>query len=58
MANANKKSQHQYNYLQDDESIDSFAKPSNRAIETSGPEIISDFNMNEFMNPQANRRRI
>ena len=33
IANANKKSQHQYNYLQDDESIDSFAKPSNRAIE-------------------------
>lgn len=68
IANANKKSLHQYNFLQDDESIDSFAKPSNRGgvhvIEHNGPpmmtghENIPDFNMNDFMNSQGNRRRI
>ncbi len=59
IANANKKSIHNYNFMADEESIDSFAKPSNRGglgIDTaapqlmSGPEIIQDFNMNDYMN--------
>lgn len=61
IANANKKSLHQY--YNDEESLDSFSKPSNRGlpsgggmglgIDTSGPvmnavEMVSDFNMNDY----------
>ena len=57
IANANKKSIHQY--LQDDDSLDSFVKPSNRGVEIQGNEFPPDFTVNDFMNVQAaNRRRI
>lgn len=48
IANANKKSIHQY--LQNDDSMDSFAKQSNRAVEISGSEFPPDFTINDFMN--------
>lgn len=50
IANANKKSQHKY--LDDEDSLDSLPKPSNRMM----PEEAQDFIMNDFVN--ANRRRI
>lgn len=58
IANANKKSVNQYSYLQEDESLDSLPKNSNRALEVSGSEFPPDFTVNDFMNSQANRRRI
>lgn len=58
IANANKKSVNQYSYLQEDDSLDSLPKNSNRALEVSGSEFPPDFTVNDFMNSQANRRRI
>ena len=52
IANANKKSLNNYNFLQDEESLDSFAKPSNRdKVEPVVQEVVSDFGMSDFMNP-------
>ena len=59
IAKANKKSINLYNNLQEDDSMDQLPpKNSNRALEVSGSEFPPDFTVNDFMNSQANRRRI
>ncbi len=69
IANANKKSLHKFNYLQDDDDLmDSFSNPSHRGgaaqliaampgIDSAVADVSTEA-MNDFLSQQANRRRI